>query len=166
VDLAIASQGGGAPRPLGSALLTGGSAFATVVVIPVDLTDGTYVITAALAGEVLATAGIRVVESGGTVPPTLEAVDPVTNLPVQSLVEGESFTLRGAGFQPGPVEITVDTSGGQALGTATAGAGGSFQSAVTWPVGVLLMHKAVAMQSTGATPLEAEVALFVQPIPR
>ena len=134
--------------------------------IPADLTDGLYLISAALAGDVLATTGIRVVGAGGTVPPTVEAIDPATNLVEQSLVEGESLMLRRAGFRPGEVAVTIDAPAGQVLGAATADSAGSFQSAFRWPFGVIGQHKVLAEQSTGGPSLSAGTDLFVQPIPK
>ena len=166
VELSIGPASGGLRRTIGSALLTLSGSFTAIVVIPADLTDGLYLISAALAGDVLATTGVRVVAAGGTVPPTLEAIDPATNLPEQSIVEGESLMLRGAGFRPGEVTITIDTPAGQALGVVTADSTGSFQSAFRWPLGVVGQRKALAEQSTGGPLLSASTDLFVQQIPR
>ena len=165
IELSL-GQSGGPQRALGSAKPSLGGSFATTVVIPADLADGIYTLSAALAGSVLAIAVIRVVSAGSTVPPTIEAIDPATNIVVKGIIEGEAVTFRGEGFRPGTIAITIDTGAGQALATSPADASGNFQTTLKWPVGVLGAHTVVAEQTAGGPTLDATTDLFVQQIPR
>jgi hypothetical protein len=106
------------------------------------------------------------VAAGQTVPPTVEAIDPTTNIVVQSIIEGEALTLRGAGFRAGTINISIDTAGGQPLGTATGDPSGNFQATFKWPAGVIGSRNVVAEQTIGGPTLDASTNLFVQPIPR
>ena len=166
VELALAPLGGGPRTVVGTLTLSANGAFTAPVTVPADLAGGRYVLSASLAGQVLASTGLKIVGSGEGFPPTLEALDPATNAVVHGLSEGGRLRLHGSGFGPGDVKITIDTDGGTPLATASADATGEFRQLVTWPVGVVGQHSAQARQSSGGTVLSASVDLQVQLIPR
>lgn len=98
-------------------------------------------------------------------PPNIEIIDPSTDTSVNVLVEGDSFTLRSGGFQPGSVNVTIDS--GQSLGPVVAAiqpgdSAASFKSILVWPLQVTGAHSVIAEQSGPP----ASVSLFVDAIPQ
>jgi hypothetical protein len=94
-------------------------------------------------------------------------------------VGGRTFTLGGEGFEPGTVNVSVDTVNGQALGragSATRGGGSAsiFQAAEeqiaprrnSLGPTVLGNHKIVANQIVGGQTSEANVTGFAQEVPK
>ncbi len=166
VELALAPQGGGLRVVVGTLTLSPNGEFSTPFTVPANLSGGKYILSASLAGQILASTGLRVIGSGEGFPPTLEALDPVTGVVVSGVSEGGKVRLHGSGFGPGNVTLTIDTDTGALLATTLADAAGDFRELITWPVGVIGQHSAEARQVGGGSVLSASADLLVQLIPR
>jgi hypothetical protein len=64
------------------------------------------------------------------------------------------------------VQIFIDGPRGALLATAIAKADGSFQISVTIPVGAAGSHQLVAQQTANGATAQADLAVFVQALPR
>jgi hypothetical protein len=166
VDLLLSATGGGQQTPVGSASLTGSGAFVTTVQIPQNTAAGMYTLAAALMGNILASATIQVVAASQQLPATIEVIDPATDTVLGSVEETYAFTLRGEGFQPGAVNVSIDTVNGQVLGTASGDATGSFQANFIWPRGFTGQHGIVAEEIAGNQTYQASVSVFAQALPQ
>jgi len=170
VDLLLAPQGGGPQSVVGSATLDSSGAFTTPASIPPGLASGTYILSAELAGGILATTLIQVVAADELLPPFIEVINPATSASLNFVQEGTSFMLVGVGFQPGTVNVTIDSAGGLFLGTAVAAiqpgdSAASFQQPFPWPLGVTGTHSVVADEIVGGQTLEAAASLFIDSTP-
>ena len=165
IDILLQTEGG-QPRVIGKAQLTSTGSFTCNVFIPPDTPSGSYGLSAALSANILASTSIKVIGAAEQIPADIQVIDPATNISVISAVEGSTFTLRGEGFQPGAVNVSVDTVTGQALGTTPSDSAGNFQANFVWPVGVLGDHNVMAEQVVGGQTFQASWNLFVQQIPR
>jgi|ERR1017187_228244 hypothetical protein len=166
VEFLLASSSGGQQSVVGTASLTGSGNFIGTANIPPATAAGKYTLSAAVAGSILASITIQVVAAGQPVPPTVEVIDPATNTNLGEVEETYTFTLRGAGFQFGPVNIAIDSVVGQPLGAAAAGSDGTFQANFTWPLNVAGNHAIFAQQVAGSQTYVADVTVFAQGLPQ
>jgi hypothetical protein len=140
--------------------LSGG--FSTSVTIPADVPPGSYAVQAEMAGSQLAQAPLTVVAAGEQLPPTIAIYNPATGGAETGMVTifGDPvLNLRGSGFNPGVVQLWIDSVGDTSLGSALvpAGPGGSFETSVPWPVIPLGPHQILGVQG----PLSASASVWV-----
>ena len=136
---------------LGTVELSLSGAFSTSVQVAADVPPGTYDVAAELGGNQLAHVPLVVVAPGQPLPATVEIYDTATGAAQTGTVtiSGDPVLgLRGAGFQPGVVELWVDAVGGTSLGSGVVGPGpgGSFDASVTWPPVPVGPHEILAAQ--------------------
>jgi len=160
IDLIL--QSGAAQWPVGTAQLTAVNSFTAAVQIPAGLAPATYTLTALLNGSVLASMPIQV---GAACATRIEVIDPVTQDIQDWVKQATPFTLRGAAFAAGTVDVSIDSAGGTSLGSVTIASGTEFTQDFTWPSGVTGTHDIVAQESAGAQTLSASctVTVFVLP---
>ncbi|HEY5242919.1 MAG TPA: hypothetical protein VIJ22_15675, partial [Polyangiaceae bacterium] len=108
---------------VGFATLQTDGTFSTTVVVPGSVPPGTYVMWAVLGGQQMAQAALTVVAANAALQPTLQVVDPDTGIPFTGAaiaIDTEDLPLLGTNYNPGPVNLFVDSPAGTSLGTATA----------------------------------------------
>jgi hypothetical protein len=149
-----------APALLGAPASSSSSASGTILINPA-LIDG---LTG--AGGQQATTTITVVAAGQGLQPAIEIVDPNTNAVFSSLMQSYSYTVRGQGFAPGQVTLSVDGSGGPSLGVATAASDGSFELKISLPYSLLGSHSIVAFESANGQSIQASDPVSIQMLPR
>lgn len=160
IDLIL--QSSAAQWPVGTAQLTAVNSFTAAVQIPAGLAPATYTLKALLNGSVLASMPIQVETACAT---RIEVIDPVTQDIQDWVKQATPFTLRGAGFAAGTVDVSIDSAGGTCMGSVTIASGTEFTQDFTWPSGVTGSHDIVAQESAGAQTLSASytVTVFVLP---
>jgi hypothetical protein len=130
---------GGAGVQVGSATVSPTGTFSTTIAVPGNISPGTYPLSAQIAGQTLASVELTVV---ATARPLLAFYNPSTNTstlgnnncegsPCQYIIWGNPFTLRGTGYAPGVVTITINASHGLLTYSATADATGQFTTTIT-----------------------------------
>jgi hypothetical protein len=133
---------------LGAATLSSSGDFSINVTIPAAVPPGTYPIWASLGGQDMAFAPIRVLAAGATLPASLQLIDALTGNPIVGVARVEesfTYTIQGLSFNPGPVQLFIDSANGASLGQTTADANGYFKTTITWPYSVLGPHNVVAI---------------------
>lgn len=150
---------------LGSARLLPDSTFTTTITIPPNVPPGSHLLVALESGQRMAQTVITVLAQGATLPPVLETMNRDTNLPFSYpplLIGAAEVRLRGSSFAPGPVDLFVDSTAAQRLGSATADASGTFGASITWPPSITGPHDILAQQGL----LEARTPVRGQQPPR
>jgi hypothetical protein len=140
--------------------------FSVTVTIPAGTAPGAYNLVAVGASGPDAHPTIQVLGPGTTSHPVLTVINPATNAPElhPGAVTEERVTVKGEGFQPGPVILTADT--GAPLNTATAASNGSFTAIFQWPFNVVGNRRMIASQIVGGTRAQqASLDIFVQSLP-
>jgi len=118
------------------------------------------------ANDQVASTTITVLSGTQAAQPTITIIDPTTNAVLQSVVEFYTFTLRGEGFAPGQVTVSLDSVGGQLIGTTTAGSDGAFVAQFRMPASVSGPHILVANQVASGQTIQAKVSVRIQALPR
>jgi len=159
-------------NPLNTVPLQADGTFSTTVVIPGTTTPVPHVhlVDAQLMGGAAAPpVQIQVLEPGAVYSPTVEMIDPMTNQPIASTVQGYQFGVIAYGFHAGSVSFTIDSSAGTYVGQATAGGpDGSVPvpTAFTMPNSVPAgAHQLFASQTVGGSTVTAKCPFFCQEIP-
>jgi hypothetical protein len=148
---------------VGSATLTTGGTFNAPITLPANLVAGAYTVDAILSGKTLASCQIKVFAANQQLPLSVEVIDPNTQVVLDFVVVGQPFTVRGNGWVPGLVHLTVDTIGGTSLGDSLVAGGGFFQDQKVWPAAAPIgQRKIVAHQSVVN---QASVDLLVEAQP-
>jgi hypothetical protein len=134
---------------VGSVVLGGSDSFSTMIVVPANAPAGNLKIWAELAGSEVASTTITVLAAGQVTQTTLAIIQPATGAVLQSPAIEATFplTVRGEGFQPGDVLISID--GNQNLGNLVVDSSGIFIGTFTWPTGFNGNHMVKALQLTG-----------------
>lgn len=157
---------------IGTGTVKQDGSFSVPLNIPGTTTSGKHTLFAAVPGGAQqssqqASADITVVGANQSLQPLIQLLDPVTNRPLQFTVQTYQFTLRGQGFVAGQVTIAVDSANGQALGTATAAADGTFSVQLAIPASVSPgNHTLVATEVANGQTLQATDSVMVQKLPQ
>jgi hypothetical protein len=146
---------------VGTVELTLSGEFSMSVSIPVDVPAGSYFVKAEMAGAQLAQAPLIVVAPGEQLPPMIAIFNPATGGTETGMVTifgNPMLNLCGSGFNPGVVQLWIDSVGGTSLGSAVVpgGPNGSFQTSVPWPWTLLGPHQILAVQG----PLSASAPVW------
>ncbi len=165
VDLLLVSAAGAQLGSVGSARLTGTGAFVGTAEIPTSTPAGSYLLSAAIAGAIIASAPVQVVPANKPVPAWIKVIDPATQAVVSTVEEDYAFTLSGGGFPTGTVNLSIDTVTGQALGSLSS-QGSEFQKSFTWPLNVMGQHNIVAEIVAGGQKYQAEFTVYAQALPQ
>jgi hypothetical protein len=140
---------------VGTTTVKADGTFGGSIAIPAATKQGDYTLEASVGGGAQsATTPLTVVGERASAKPLLAVWDTVANRAYSSpsrTIQGGEFTLHGEAFAPGPVTITLDSANGPAVGTATAGADGSFQGTFTMPYASLGKHTLVSSGTPKAT---------------
>jgi hypothetical protein len=99
-----------------------GSFSSTTVPMPGSVHPGTYTLWATMDGQKIASTILTVVAQRQVVSPQLQVFDPDTRITIAGTAgvnAQDPVHLRGYNFQPGPVELFVDSRSGPSLGSAT-----------------------------------------------
>jgi hypothetical protein len=139
--------------------------FSTTVIVPANVPPGNYLISAVLSGQQMAQTPITVIGANQALTPVLQTVDPTTGnafLSGSVVVGSLPVTVRGLNFQPGNVDLFVDTTSGTSLSSATANGGGTFTKTFPWPFGVTGTHNILAQQNA----LQATAPVFGENLPQ
>jgi hypothetical protein len=136
---------------LGTVSVNTQGAFATSITIPAGTSAGAHTIHAVMPGA-SADATIQVTAPGSKASIMMVGVlsgeKGCPPHPISSTQTDDNFMLFGAGFAAGTVTIRLDTTMGATLGTATAGADGSFCQQLNSPPGSNAgAHTLVAVQN-------------------
>jgi hypothetical protein len=165
VSIALASGDAGCSKKnacpvVGTTTVNADGTFSGSIAIPAATKPGPYTLQARVGGGAQsATTSLTVVGASVSAQPLLVMWDTVANRAYSSTsrtVQGGRFTLHGEAFAPGPVNIMLDKPNGQMVGTATAGADGSFQETFTMPYASTGKHMLV---SSGAPKATLDVAV-------
>jgi hypothetical protein len=140
---------------LGSATLDASGGLTATVTIPPSTAPGVYALEALRdGGAQTATAAmpLTVIKPGAQSQPLLSGWDSAANRPiaVPRAVQGSRITLHGESFAPGSVSISLDTANGTSVGTAQAGADGSFVATLSTPYASIGQHTLVATGAGGS----------------
>jgi len=147
---------------IGTASVTSGGTFSTTVTIPAATTAGTHTIHATLDTKQADTT-VQVQAAGSVNSATITIVSS-QGTPLTSTQTDDSFTLFGTGFTPGTVTVYLESPSGFLVGTATAGADGTFRAQLIVPYSQAGPHTLVAVESTDAGTTRATAAVtFVTP---
>ena len=133
--------------------------FSTIAIIPTSVPPGTYVLWAVQGGQQMAQTTITVVAEFQALPPLLQVLNPNTGLAYSGqgiAVGGSTITIRAQHFQPGSVDLYVDSPTGTSVGTVTADSTGAVTAPVMWPYGANGSHNLLAVQGS----LNATAAVF------
>lgn len=164
VQLDIETGGIGVGLP-NAAIVDSNGNFTATVTIPSTTSPGRHTILATV-GNANASTSVVVQPSVGPRQPQLHRIDPGSGAIVSTgITVGENVTVRGDEFQPGPVQLHLDTSQGRALGSAIADNGGGFRLTFNWPHDQIGQHNIFAVQNEGGITVQASTPLFVQDIP-
>jgi hypothetical protein len=152
---------------LGSTTLSAAGTFDTNVSIPAGTTPGTHKLIAT-SGPAAATVDLVITapnakgKASVMMVGILKGETGCPNHPISSTVTDATFTLFGAGFQPGALTVRLDTLNGFSVGSAIGKADGSFCQTMPGVPGKLAgVHKFVAIQN-GAIQSQTAVT-FVLP---
>jgi hypothetical protein len=117
-----------------------------------------------MAGATEATTNLILVAAGQALSPVIELVDAAGNpLGADVFIEGSPANVLGEDFSPNTtVTLSFDTTSGQALGTATTDANGSFTTTVNLPGDQTGNHSIVAAETVNGTTSEASAPLFLE----
>jgi hypothetical protein len=125
--------GGTVTWPLGSVTIQqDGSLPQTGFQIPTGVTPQTYTLAAILNGQPLAQTQV-VIEAAGTVMSPQLQVGGATLGTTAMVSPGEAVSVQGFYFDAGEVDLYVNSSSGQLLGSVNVGSSGSFTTSVVWP---------------------------------
>jgi hypothetical protein len=127
------------PIQVGTATLDPTSGFSTTITIPSNVPPGTYLLSAVVEGQTLATTGLTVIQGGQ---PTLEFYDAQSGTgtqgnqtcgssPCWQVYWGSSISMKGEGWTPGPVTVVLNESTGPATYTTTASSAGEILFAIS-----------------------------------
>lgn len=133
VNLVLRGQG---QFPVGQTVLTPTGGFVATIGVP-EVPVGTYTLAAVHDGSELAHCTIQFVT-------TLQAG---LNAPFPPLLGGP-FILQRSGFEPGTVNVFLDSVSGQLLGTVTT-TNSTFDTTMTWPATAEGPHDIVAKEIVG-----------------
>ncbi len=156
-------QQGAKNIPLTTVTATNG-AFSANITVGATVVPGSYMLVAQSGGQTLASTPIVVV-AANHFNPVIQFVDPTTGTVSSSTrigVDG-SLTVRGEGFNAGPVKLTLDTATGATLTTVNA-AGSPPVFNTTFRFNYAGTHAIVASQSAGSNKLQATATVTAQQI--
>jgi len=155
----------GLSHVVGSATL-GASSFSSTITVPAEVPPGVHRLWAQLAGTNVAETSITVLAPNQNLQPTLQVIDPATNVVWQNpgIQETYPFTLRGENFAPGRYLFYIDNTSGQELGVIFVGANGKFTATLKWPRGVYGIHSVIAYDQFRRR-TEASVSLNASKLP-
>jgi hypothetical protein len=149
---------------IGSGTLASDGSFQASATVPSDTSTGRHTLIA-VVGDAQAQTAVEVIAQGQALQPVIRVVGGAYG--ATTFMEGDGFQLRGQGFAPGTVSISIDGgAAGTTLGTATAGGDGSFVVSLKLPNGIYGSHKLVAHESAGGTNLDTSQDIYIQMIPR
>ena len=138
---------------VGSTTLTTTSSFSAPITIPPGQAPGMYNLVAVLGGTQLSTTPLQVVGAGQPLIPIIQMEDAPPNSPPDPapLIEGSPFVLIFEGFQPGMVNVFVNSPAGQLIGTTTSTSTSTFTAPFVWPA-VEGAHNVYAQDSDATQP--------------
>ena len=112
-----------------------------------------YNLVAVLGGTQLSTTPLQVVGAGQPLIPIIQMEDAPPNSPPDPapLIEGSPFVLIFEGFQPGMVNVFVNSPAGQLIGTTTSTSTSTFTAPFVWPA-VEGAHNVYAQDSDATQP--------------
>jgi hypothetical protein len=163
VDLSLKS--GSTSASLGSAARDSAGSFTATVTVPAGTSTGEHTLVAT-DGSASASTTVDILAAGQSATPKLYVINTTTGTVMPTPVtmpQGATFTLQGEGFAQGSVALTIQ--GGKSLGTANAGADGTFSAKVTPPV-ESGGYTIVATQSSGTSQRQATLAFVVLAQPK
>ena len=158
VDLSLKTVS--ASASLGSAARDSAGGFTATVTFPAGTSAGEHALVAK-DGSISANTTVDVLAAGQSAIPKLYVINTTMGSMMPAPVtmpQGATFTLQGEGFAPGAVALTVQ--GGKSLGSANAGADGTFSAKVTPPV-ESGGYTIVATQGSGTSQRQATLAVVV-----
>ena len=147
-----------------------GGSISAAATMPPGEPPGTYTLWAIMDSQKVAATIITVLAKGAQAPAQIEVFNPDTGItvaPPAGVVGEYVVSLRGYNFEPGIVDLYIDSLSGLSLGTAVVGSAaqdptGYFAAWPTWPNGADGPHSVVAVQSGN---LAASVPVYGQNAP-
>lgn len=137
--------------------------FTATIMLPTNAAAGRHVLIAVFEDQIAQT-GIEVIAPAQALQPRLSIVG---NRSTVASVEGTMrYQVNGEGFAAGvTVQLYLDKPVGTPLATTTASPDGAFQVQVQIP-DTFGQHHLVAQQTVAGQPVQASIAIFVQPLPQ
>jgi hypothetical protein len=133
---------------------------ATTITVPASTKPGSYTLQALVGNNQTASTSLTVLGTSARAQPVLAAWDTAANRATAGpavTTQGGEFTLHGEAFAPGQVTVRLDNASGPVIGSATAGADGSFKGTFSMPYTSIGNHTLV----TDSTP-QASLAVTVE----
>jgi hypothetical protein len=163
VDLSLKT--GSTTVSLGSGVRDGSGSFTASATVPAGTSAGDHTVVAA-GGSASASTTVQVLGAGQTAKPKLYVINTTMGTVMTAPVlmpPDATFNLQGEGFEKGTVSLSIQ--GGKSLGTANAGADGTFDVKVTPTVGSGT-YTIVASQGSGTSQTQTTLTFDVLPPPK